>query len=85
MINDTDKLLLNYLEIYIFSFSELSRLTLACDEVSELVQYLHTIETTDYTSGLSKLPACMSGLVTNIILGKDHTKPNITKGLSSTV
>ena len=55
------------ISIYI---SELSRLVLACDEVSELVQYLHTRETTDYTSFFSKLPACMSGLVSNIILGK---------------
>ena len=58
---------------------------LACDEVSELVQYLHTRETTDYTSCLSKLPACMSGLVSNIILGKLSKLPACMSGLVSNI
>ena len=52
---------------YISDFCELRE---ACDEVSELVQYLHTQQTTDTTTSLSKLPGCMSGLVSNIILGR---------------
>ena len=45
-------------------------MTRACDEVSELVQYLHLQQTTDTTTSLSKLPGFMSGLVSNIILGR---------------
>ena len=51
---------------YISDFCQLRE---ACDEVSELVQYLHSQQTTDTTTSLSKLPGCMSGLVSNIILG----------------
>ena len=56
---------------FLFLITELSRLTVACDEVSELVQYLHSQQTTDNTTCLSELPGCMSGLVSSIILGMD--------------
>ena len=52
-----------------YYISDTHQLSRACDEVSELVQYLHTQQTTDTTTSLSKLPGCMSGILSNIILG----------------
>ena len=53
-----------------FSLSDLHHLTTACDQISELVQYVITQSSPDRADLVNGLPESLSSLVNSVVIGE---------------